>query len=92
MQGGKSRLVARAKAHPGEPTYASPGTGTPRHLTGEMLKAAAQIETTHVPYKDLSPTLADLLAGHVDVMFDNLGNSICYIRDGRLTALASKRL
>jgi tripartite-type tricarboxylate transporter receptor subunit TctC len=82
-----AELVARAKASPGKLTYASPGAGTPPHLTGEMLKAAAQIETTHVPYKGLAPALADLLAGHVDVMFDNLGNSIPYIRDGRLKAL-----
>jgi tripartite-type tricarboxylate transporter receptor subunit TctC len=80
-------LVARAKANPGKLTYASPGSGTPPHLTGEMLKAAAQIETTHVPYKGLAPALTDLLAGHVDVMFDNLGNSIGYIRSGRLKAL-----
>lgn len=52
-----------------------------------MLKAAAHIETTHVPYKGLAPALADLLAGRVDVMFDNLGNSIGYIRDKRLKAL-----
>jgi tripartite-type tricarboxylate transporter receptor subunit TctC len=82
-----SDLVARAKANPGKLTYASPGTGTPPHLTGEMLKAAAQIETTHVPYKGLAPALVDLLAGHVDMMFDNLGNSIAFIRDGRLKAL-----
>src|SRR6185437_13921972 len=44
-------LVARAKAKPGRLTYASPGIGTPPHLTGEMLKAAAHIEMTHVPYK-----------------------------------------
>ena len=80
-------LVRRAKANPGKLTFASPGIGTPPHLTGEMLKAAAHIETTHVPYKGLAPALADLLAGHVDVMFDNLGNSIAYIRDGRLKAL-----
>src|SRR5690348_12852239 len=66
-------LVARAKANPGKLTYASPGTGTPPHLSGEMLKAAAHIETTHIPYKGLAPALADLLAGHVDLMFDNLG-------------------
>jgi tripartite-type tricarboxylate transporter receptor subunit TctC len=80
-------LVARAKASPGKLTYASPGTGTPPHLTGEMLKAAAHIETTHVPYKGLAPALVDLVAGRVDMMFDNLGNSISYIRDGRLKAL-----
>jgi tripartite-type tricarboxylate transporter receptor subunit TctC len=52
-----------------------------------MLKAAARIQTTHVPYKGLAPALIDLLAGHVDIMFDNLGNSLSYIRDGRLKAL-----
>ena len=82
-----SDLVARAKASPGALSYASPGAGTPPHLTGEMLNAAAHIETTHVPYKGLAPALVDLLAGHVDLMFDNLGNSISYIRDGRLKAL-----
>lgn len=82
-----SDLVARAKANPGKLTYASPGTGTPPHLTGEMLRAAAHIETTHVPYKGLAPALVDLMAGHVDMMFDNLGNSIAHIRDGRLKAL-----
>ena len=81
-------LVALAKASPGKLSYASPGAGTPPHLTGEMLKAAANIETTHVPYKGLAPALTDLLAGHVDIMFDNLGNSLAHIRDGRLKAIA----
>ena len=80
-------LVVRAKANPGKLTYTSPGTGTPPHLTGELLAAAAQIQMTHVAYKGLAPALTDLLAGHVDVMFDNLGNSIAHIRDGRLKAL-----
>ena len=81
-------LVALAKANPGKLSYASPGAGTPPHLTGEMLKAAANIQTTHVPYKGLAPAVTDLLAGHVDIMFDNLGNSLAHIRDGRLKALA----
>jgi tripartite-type tricarboxylate transporter receptor subunit TctC len=77
-------LVAFAKANPGKLTYASPGIGTPPHLTGEMLKLASGIETTHVPYKGLAPALNDLLAGHVDFMFDNLGNSLRYITEGRV--------
>jgi tripartite-type tricarboxylate transporter receptor subunit TctC len=77
-------LIEFAKANPGKLTYASPGVGTPPHLTGEMLKAAAHIQTTHVPYKGLAPAVTDLLAGHVDFMFDNLGNSLAHIRDGRL--------
>jgi tripartite-type tricarboxylate transporter receptor subunit TctC len=80
-------LVERARANPGKLSYASPGVGTPPHLTGEMLQVAAHIETTHVPYKGLAPALTDLIAGHVDVMFDNLGNSIESIKAGRLKAL-----
>jgi tripartite-type tricarboxylate transporter receptor subunit TctC len=81
-------FVELAKASPGMLTYASPGVGTPPHLTGAMLMAAAHIQTTHVPYKGLAPALTDLLAGRVDVMVDNLGNSLRYIRDGRLKVLA----
>jgi len=81
-------VIAYAKSHPGSVTYASPGAGTLPHLTGEMLKAAAGIQTTHVPYKGLAPALTDLVAGRVDVMFDNLGNSLRYIREGRVRALA----
>lgn len=81
-------LVEIARAYPGKLTYASPGIGTPPHLTGEMLKAAAHIQTTHVPYKGLAPAVTDLLAGRVDFMFDNLANSLAHIREGRLKALA----
>lgn len=81
-------VVSFAKAHPGKLSYGSPGTGTSPHLTGEMFMAAAGIETTHVPYKGLAPALADLLAGRIDIMFDNLGNSLRLIREGRVKALA----
>jgi tripartite-type tricarboxylate transporter receptor subunit TctC len=49
-----------------------------------MLKSAARIQTTHVPYKGLAPAIRDLLAGHVDFMFDNIGNSLPHIRAGRV--------
>jgi tripartite-type tricarboxylate transporter receptor subunit TctC len=77
-------VVEFARANPGKLTYASPGIGTPPHLTGEMLKSAARIQTTHVPYKGLAPAVTDLLAGHVDFMFDNIGNSLPHIRAGRV--------
>ena len=86
--GSLQELVAFAKASPGKLTYASPGIGTPPHLTGEMFKAAAGIQTTHVPYKGLAPAVTDLLAGHVDFMFDNIGNSLRHVREGRLKVLA----
>jgi tripartite-type tricarboxylate transporter receptor subunit TctC len=80
-------LVAFAKANPGKLTYASPGSGTTPHLTGEILRAAAGIRTTHVPYKGLTPALTDLMAGRVDIMFDDLGNSLSYIRGKQVKAL-----
>jgi tripartite-type tricarboxylate transporter receptor subunit TctC len=52
-----------------------------------MLKLAASIRMNHVPYKGLGPALTDLLAGHVDVMVDNLGNTLSLIREGKLRAL-----
>jgi tripartite-type tricarboxylate transporter receptor subunit TctC len=82
-------LIAYAKANPGRLRYASPGAGTSPHMTGEMLKALAGIETTHVPYRGLAPALTDLLAGHVDIMFDNLGNTLQYINSGQLRALGT---
>jgi tripartite-type tricarboxylate transporter receptor subunit TctC len=80
-------LIAYAKANPGKLTYASPGAGTSPHLTGEMLNALAGIQTTHVPYKGLGPAVTDMLAGHIDMMFDNLGNSLPHIRSGKLRVL-----
>jgi tripartite-type tricarboxylate transporter receptor subunit TctC len=85
--GTAQELVALANVSPGKLTYASPGVGTPPHLTGEMFRAAANIQTTHVPYKGLAPAVTDLLAGHVDFMFDNLGNSLAHINAGRLKVL-----
>jgi tripartite-type tricarboxylate transporter receptor subunit TctC len=82
------QLVHRAKEAPGKLTYASPGVGTPPHLTGEMFQLATGIRAVHVPYKGLAPALADLMAGHVDFMFDNLGNSLASIKAGRVKALA----
>src|SRR5262245_6354465 len=81
-------LVALAKANPDKITFASAGIGSPPHLTAEMLMAAAGVRMVHVPYKGLTPAMTDLLAGHVDVMFDNLANTLPLIRDGRLRALA----
>jgi len=83
-----AELIAYAKANPGKLNFASPGTGTAPHLTGEMLWLAAAIKVVHVPYAGLGPAMTDLIAGHVDVMVDNLGNSLPLIRGGKLKALA----
>ena len=82
-------LIAFAKANPGKLNYASQGSGSTSHLTAELFKAmAGGLEITHVPYKGTAPALADLLAGQVDMMCDNLGVSLPLVKAGRLRALA----
>jgi len=82
-------LIAFAEANPNKLSYASPGTGSPPHLAAAMLATAAGVRLVHVPYQGLAPAMTDLLAGHVDLMFDNLGNTLPHIRDGRLRVLAT---
>jgi len=82
-------FVALARANPDRFNYASQGTTTVSFLTTEMFKAAAGgLRITHVPYKGTAPGLAALLAGEVEVMFDNLGVTVQHVRSGRLRALA----
>ena len=81
-------LIAAAKGAPGKLNYASPGTGSSNQLAMEWLKSLGGIPLTHIPYKGAAPALTDLLAGHVEVMFDNAGNVVSLIRDGKLKALA----
>jgi tripartite-type tricarboxylate transporter receptor subunit TctC len=83
-----AEFIAWAKAHPGAVRMASAGNGTAIHLSGELFKAMTHIDMTHVPYRGGAPALNDLLAGHVQVMFDNLPSSIAHIRSGALRALA----
>lgn len=82
------QLIALAKARPGQVTYASNGTGTNSHLAGEMLKTAAGIDLLHVPYKGAAPGIADVVAGHVAMMFTGVANGISYVKSGRLRAIA----
>ncbi len=81
-------LIAYAKANPGKLNFASPGIGSSPHLTGEMLQTDAGIRFTHVPYKGMGPAVVDLLAGRVDIAFNNLANSLSLIRSGKLKAVA----
>lgn len=80
-------LIAFAKANPGKLNFASAGVGSPPHLAGEMLKARAGIQLTHVPYKGLEPALQDLLGGQVDVMFHVVNDTLEHIQSGKLKAL-----
>jgi tripartite-type tricarboxylate transporter receptor subunit TctC len=81
-------FVAYAKANPNKITYGSPGAGSTPQLAVENLQNAAGIRLVHVPYQGLAPALRDLLAGHIDVMIDNLGNILPHLKDGQLKLLA----
>src|SRR5579871_6562434 len=83
-----AEFIAYAKANPGKIHMASSGNGTSVHLSGELFMAMTGIKMTHVPYRSAGPALTDLIAGTVDVMFDNLPSSIEFIRSGKLRALA----
>src|SRR6185295_3341293 len=81
-------LIAYAKANPGKLNYASTGNGTSNHLSFELFKAMTQTSVTHVPYKGSAPAVTDLIAGQVQVMFDNTPNVLPHVRAGKLKALA----
>ena len=81
-------FIAYAKSNPGKLNMASPGHGTPHHVSGELFKMMADIKMTHVPYRGSAPALADLIGGQVQVAFDTTTASIEYIRAGKLRALA----
>jgi len=81
-------LMAYAKANPGKINMASAGVGSDTHLAGELFKMMTGVNMLHVPYRGSGPALTDLLAGQVQVMFDNMISSIEYVRTGKLRALA----
>ena len=81
-------FIAYAKANPGKINMASPGIGTSGHLSGELFKLLTGINMQHVPYRGSAPMLTDLLAGQVQVTFDNLQPSMPHINAGTLRALA----
>jgi tripartite-type tricarboxylate transporter receptor subunit TctC len=81
-------LIAYAKKNPGKLSYASGGNGSSTHMSAELFKFYAGIEITHIPYKGNGPALIDLLAGNVDVMFDQVASSVQYINAGKLKAFA----
>ncbi len=83
-----AEFIAYGKANPGKINMASSGNGTSVHLSGEMFMAMTGIKMTHVPYRGAGPALIDLMAGTVDVIFDNMPSSIEHIRAGKLRALA----
>src|SRR5262249_43242108 len=71
-----AELTAYAKANPGKINYASQGTGTTSHTTAELFQSITGTKLTHVPYKGTAPAINDLLAGNVDLMFNELATSL----------------
>jgi tripartite-type tricarboxylate transporter receptor subunit TctC len=80
-------LIRYAKDNPGKLSYASSGTGTTLHLSGEMLKSMTGITMTHIPYKGGPPALNDVVAGHVQLVFADPSSAIQQIRAGRVRPL-----
>lgn len=80
-------LIAYLKQRKGGVNFASSGFGSSIHLAGELFKLQTGTQMTHVPYRGSAPALTDLLAGHVDLMFDNLTNVMPHIESGKIKAL-----
>jgi tripartite-type tricarboxylate transporter receptor subunit TctC len=83
-----AELVALARGAPGKYSFASSGRGQSIHMSGELLKVQTGIDIIHVAYKGAAPAVADVVAGQVTMMVDNLPSSIALIRAGKLRALA----
>ena len=81
-------LIKLVKASPGKYSFASSGAGTTPHITGELFKQLAQVNLLHVPYKGSAPAWQDLLAGQVDMMFDNIPGPLNLMRGGKVNGLA----
>ena len=81
-------LVAYAKKNPGKLSYASGGNGSSTHMSAELFKYVTGTDIVHIPYKGNGPALTDLLAGNVDLMFDQVASSAQYINTGKLKAFA----
>jgi tripartite-type tricarboxylate transporter receptor subunit TctC len=81
-------FITVAKARPGKLNFASTGNGTSQHLSAELFKFMAGLDMVHIPYKGTAPALTELVAGQVDLAFENMPALIPHIQAGRLRALA----
>jgi tripartite-type tricarboxylate transporter receptor subunit TctC len=81
-----AELIALARSQPGKLSYASPGTGTPQHIAGEVFKAQAGLDIVHVPYRGANFT--DVIGGRITMTFQNAGALLATVRDGKLRGLA----
>ena len=81
-------LIDYLKQHPDTVTAATQGNGTTSHLTTELFNLKAKVKVRNIPYRGSAPALQGLLAGNVDMMFDNLGVSLALVKSGKLRLLA----
>ncbi|MSQ57108.1 MAG: tripartite tricarboxylate transporter substrate binding protein [Limnohabitans sp.] len=84
-----AEFIALAKSKGSEMNYASSGSGTSIHMSGEMFKQLTKTDITHIPYKGSAPAMTDLLGGQVMAMFDNIPSALPHIKSGKLRALAT---
>ena len=82
-----AEMITYAKSHPGQLTYASFGTGTTSHMSGEMLRKLAGIDIVHVPYKGAGEAIPALLSGQVSMYFDTIMTGLPMVKAGKLRAL-----
>lgn len=80
-------LIAHAKNNPGKLSYGSAGGGTPSHLGMEMFKLMTGTQIVHVPYKAAQQAIAEMIGGHVHVLFDNYGSIVPHVKAGRVRGL-----
>jgi tripartite-type tricarboxylate transporter receptor subunit TctC len=81
-------LVNHIKSQQGKFSYASAGSGTPQHLTGELFKSTSKLDMIHVPYKGSAPAISDLIGGHVPIMFDSMIAIMPHVKSGKVKVLA----
>ena len=81
-------LAEHVKANPGKYTFASAGTGTTPHLSGELFKLTFKLDTVHVPFGGAGPAIQSIVAGHTPLAFTSLPPAVPFIKDGKLRALA----
>jgi len=77
-------FLEELRRNPGKHSYASSGTGGIGHLQTELFKSLAKVFMTHIPYRGAGPALADVVAGQVPIIFDNMPSALPFIKDGRL--------
>jgi tripartite-type tricarboxylate transporter receptor subunit TctC len=83
-----AEFIAYARSNPGKVNMASSGNGTSVHLSGELFMSMTGVKMQHVPYRGSAPALTDMLAGQVQVIFDNMPSIVPHIKSGALRALA----